>query len=149
MDIVMLMYIRNLYHACLQVCQIRTDQSGTGYYNAGDQSSAQFLFDDTNSIYTIHYSADTAYQEFENTSSELREAFVLRYVLPWVFKHLFLICTQVITWWNGILWKYGSPWLPFSILLHSVAWTLVVTCQVKCLTSRSRPKVNLTFGVIK
>ena len=34
---------------------------------------------------------------------------------------------------------------------YSVDWTIVITCQVKCLTfrTRSRSKIKLTFGVIK
>ena len=36
-----------------------------------------------------------------------------------------------------------------ALLYYSIAWTFVVTSQVKCLTFRSRSKVKLTFGVIK
>ena len=45
-----------------------------------------------------------------------------------------------------------SVWNAVTALSHySAAWTFVVTCQVKCLTfrSRSRSKVKLTLGVIK
>ena len=38
-----------------------------------------------------------------------------------------------------------------ALSYYSVAWTFLVTCQVKYLTfrSRSRSKVKLNFGVIK
>ena len=37
----------------------------------------------------------------------------------------------------------------YCLITFCAAWTFVVTCQVKCLTFRSRSKVKLTLGVIR